>query len=280
MFVVLLLSLLLLLLCVRRGMSSSKDKKRGKSVGHCPAIILKHCSSWTACYDKEKNRFLGHICHSDREGQMRWTYEITQSVFDALDQSDESNRKNEDLIKSGRLMALFENTVHGTLRPEMVSIDEEGEEAWKTAYSNAMKELESRFDAGDESTFGFWEEFIERAEDKERRKHFLLKGAENGIVEAQKELAHAYCYGCEDKYGIELDIEKGTYWSELAAEKGSAQEQSLLAQRFCYGCQVKQSFEKAIYWYSKAAEKGSDDARMQLLLLRAKYGGGGKIPRV
>jgi len=223
-------------------MSSSKDNRK-KENG--PKIVLKRDSGWAACYDRARNRYLARICHSDREGHMRWTYEVTRSVYDALDESAES-RKNESLIKSGRLMALYENTVHGTLGPEMTNIDKEGEAAWETASSNAMKEMEARFDAGDKSTYGFWKDFMEHADDKEKRRHLLIKGAENGIIDAQRELARAYCYGDEDKFGIEVDIEKGTHWSEVVAERGSAQEQSLLANRFCYGCQVKQSFEKAI----------------------------------
>jgi len=235
--------------------------------------IYKHNCNWSACYDKVKNRYLSYICYTSREGQERYTFEIPKSVFDALDES--KGYKNEHLIKeNGRRISSFIDSIHGgPYGGTLTNFDDEGEEAYFSAYNNIMDELQKRFDEGDESVMNLWEVFAYRTKDKKKRSFYLVKAAESGIRNAEKELSSAYCYGRE-KYGIEANAEKALYWTELVAEKGTAEEQSYLGYCFSKGCSsLKKDPVKAAYWYTKAAERGDEEAQMQIGLAYV-YGNG------
>jgi len=254
---------------------SSADKKKKEASPSRFPTILKEAGSWIAIYDKFNNRYLGHICFRDREGETRLTYEIPRKVFEALDPSSES--KGYDLIKKGRKLAHFEDTRYGTPGPTMIKYAKEGEEGWSKAYLSVLDELESRFDEGDETALQFWQVFAEHSKDVEKRPHYLIKAAELGILQAQKILSNAYCYAWgEEKYGIPLDREKGQYWAEIAAEKGTPEDQSYLAYLFEKGTIIPQDFEKAMYWLTKAAEGGYASAQKELALA---YADGDKVPQ-
>jgi len=243
--------------------SVDKKKKEKESSSRFPTI-LKHGESWTACYDKSKNRYLAQISFRDYEGVVRLTYQISPKVFEALDPSSPSG--GYDLIKKqGKKLAHFENTKHGTPGPVMTKYDKEGEDGWSKAYLSVIDELESRFDEGDETALELWQVFAESSDHMERRSHYLIKAAELDLPRARSELWRAYCYpwGLE-KYGIAMDPEKGQYWAELAAEKGSPEDQEYLAYLFEKGTNFTQDLEKAVYWRTKAAEGGFHEAQLEL----------------
>jgi len=232
---------------------------------HHYADLAKLGWSWKACHDKAKDRYLGYICHTCREGQERFTYEIPKSVYDALD-LDKDSSENEALIKTGRMMAHFEASVYGP--PIEKSFDDEGEKAWTRVYESVMDELQARFERGDEGLLGLWEAFVNRTEYQQKRGQFLVRAAEGGVLSAQEELAQVYCYDRESRFGIKPDSEKAAYWYELFGEKASAKDQSYLGYLFSEGSgSLKKDTQKARYWLNKAIEGGYEHAKELLASL-------------
>ena len=87
----------------------------------------KHGNYWTAYYDAETDRYFAEIIYTSREGREQYDYEITQDIYARLGTfSDDVD--NERLIKTGKSVYSFENTMYGTLGPERTVWDEEANE--------------------------------------------------------------------------------------------------------------------------------------------------------
>ena len=85
--------------------------------------LFKEGNYWKACYDQTRNMYLGYLMYTDREGQTRFLYEITNEIFNRLG-SFPNDYDNDELIKTGRLLYRFENTMYGTLGPEESVLDD------------------------------------------------------------------------------------------------------------------------------------------------------------
>ena len=85
--------------------------------------LYKEGNYWKACYDQERRKYYGYLMYTNREGQTRCLYEITKEIFDRLG-SFPNDYDNDSLIKTGRLLFHFENTMYGTMGPESVTLDE------------------------------------------------------------------------------------------------------------------------------------------------------------
>lgn len=85
----------------------------------------------------------------------------------------------------------------------------------------------------------------------------LTKVAEQGDVEAQKQLGRIYRY---QDYGRQ-DYVEAAKWYRKAAEQGDAGAQLRLGELYAAGEGVKQDYVEAAKWFRKAAEQG--DARAQ-----------------
>lgn len=102
----------------------------------------------------------------------------------------------------------------------------------------------------------------------------LTKAAEQGDVEAQKQLGRIYRYKDYDKQ----DYKEALKWYRKAAEQGDAEAQTVLGDFYREGGffdydEAKQDYVEAAKWYRKAAEKG--DAFAQLRLGELYYDGSG-----
>lgn len=97
---------------------------------------LKEGIYWKACYDQRHNKYLGHIVCTNREGQTRELYEITSEIFNRLGSFSE-DIDNERLIRTGKLLFRFEDTIYGTLGPvSSVYDDSYTESDWHQAYKS------------------------------------------------------------------------------------------------------------------------------------------------
>ena len=87
----------------------------------------KQGNNWTAYYDNDTKRYFAEIMYTSREGREQYDYEITQDIYARLGTfSDDVD--NERLIKTGKSVYSFENTMYGTLGPERTVWDEEANE--------------------------------------------------------------------------------------------------------------------------------------------------------
>ena len=87
------------------------------------------------------------------------------------------------------------------------------------------------------------------------------KAAEQGLAEAQINLAEAYFFGgC----GLEENKEKACECIMKAAEQGDAEAQYIIGRFFMNGIVLEKNDESAFYWNSKAAEQGQPDAQNEV----------------
>ena len=98
--------------------------------------LLKKGSGWTACFDKNHNRYVAELYNTDREGCTRNLFEITQDIFARLG-TFADNYENEKLMKTGRELYYFENTMYGTQGPHKVVFDDNYKQIWDDAYECA-----------------------------------------------------------------------------------------------------------------------------------------------
>ncbi|WP_296725545.1 RNA 2'-phosphotransferase [Ruminococcus sp.] len=99
--------------CWQKRINVMKNKKQG--------------NNWTAYYDNDTKRYFAEIMYTSREGREQYDYEITQDIYARLGTfSDDVD--NERLIKTGKSVYSFENTMYGTLGPERTVWDEEANE--------------------------------------------------------------------------------------------------------------------------------------------------------
>ncbi len=97
---------------------------------------LKEGNCWKACFDQKHNKYLGRIVCTNREGQTRELYEITGEVFNRLG-SFADDYDNECLIRTGKLLFRFEDTMYGTLGPVYSVYDDSYTESdWYEAYES------------------------------------------------------------------------------------------------------------------------------------------------
>ena len=97
---------------------------------------LKEGNCWKACFDQKHNKYLGRIVYTNREGQTRELYEITGEVFNRLG-SFSDDYDNECLIRTGKLLFRFEDTMYGTLGPVYSEYDDSYTESdWYEAYES------------------------------------------------------------------------------------------------------------------------------------------------
>ena len=97
---------------------------------------LKEGNCWKACFDQKHNKYLGRIVCTNREGQTRELYEITGEVFNRLG-SFPDDYDNECLIRTGKLLFRFEDTMYGTLGPVNTVYDDNYTESdWYEAYKS------------------------------------------------------------------------------------------------------------------------------------------------
>lgn len=85
--------------------------------------LCKEGNCWRACYDQERRKYYAYLMYTNREGQTRFLYEITKEIFDRLG-SFPNDYDNDSLIKTGRLLFHFENTMYGTMGPERMTLDD------------------------------------------------------------------------------------------------------------------------------------------------------------
>ena len=83
------------------------------------------------------------------------------------------------------------------------------------------------------------------------------KAAIQGDIVAQNNVGYFYSLGI----GVEQDYSKAFEWFKKAAEQGQSVAQTNLAGCYEKGRGVAQDYEKAFEWYYKAAEKGDDEAQ-------------------
>ncbi|MBP5293224.1 MAG: hypothetical protein J6023_03745 [Clostridia bacterium] len=106
----------------------------------------KHGNYWTACQDTKSERFFAEIIYTSREGREQYDFEITQDVFNRLG-SFGDDVENERLIRTGKMVYSFENTMYGTLGPERRVWDDEAHEAMgKAAQRKKKKRRRARKD--------------------------------------------------------------------------------------------------------------------------------------
>ena len=99
--------------------------------------------------------------------------------------------------------------------------------------------------------------------------YWYTKAAEQGLAEAQFNLAAMYNFG----EGIQKDMEKSVHWLTKAAEQGLAKAQNNLGCSYDRGEGVPIDLEKARYWWTKASEQGHEMAQKNLAA-RSTSGGG------
>jgi hypothetical protein len=88
----------------------------------------------------------------------------------------------------------------------------------------------------------------------------LLTESEQGLVDAQYEIALKYLKG----NGTKKDEAKAVYWFEQSAEQGNTEGQFSSARLYSKGKGVNQSYSRAAYWYEKAAQQGHIEAQFRL----------------
>ncbi|MEZ0224001.1 MAG: AAA family ATPase [Alphaproteobacteria bacterium] len=98
----------------------------------------------------------------------------------------------------------------------------------------------------------------------------LLKKAEGGDAEAQRQLGDRYFFG---ESGFQKDPVKAGEWYRRAADQGHADAQFNLGRCYETGTGVKKSPSDAIMWYRMAAGKGNAAAQNNLGLCY-RYGNG------
>jgi hypothetical protein len=91
----------------------------------------------------------------------------------------------------------------------------------------------------------------------------ILIDAENGSVEAQRELSFNY----EKGVGVEIDKVKSAFWLWRAAKSGDADSQTMLGWYYQYGIGFEKNTSQAIKWLEKAAEQGDVNGQANLGLI-------------
>lgn len=91
------------------------------------------------------------------------------------------------------------------------------------------------------------------------------KAAEEGIAEAQYNLAMCYRKGC----GVEKNISEAIKWFHKAAEQGVADAQYNLGLSYELGYGIEKSITDAIKWYLEAAKRDHIGAQHSLGMLYA-----------
>ncbi len=98
---------------------------------------LKKGNHWTACYDKEHNRYVAKIMYISREGCEDYEYLITKEVFDRLGSFAEDYENDQLIRDTGESLYRFEDTMYGTPGPIKSVFDENHDKIWKDAYNSA-----------------------------------------------------------------------------------------------------------------------------------------------
>jgi hypothetical protein len=101
---------------------------------------------------------------------------------------------------------------------------------------------------------------------------WFRKAAEQGLSDAQYNLADAYYFG----EGVPIDYVQSVLWDRKAAEQGDAGAQASLGGSYQIGQGVPQDYSQAAIWYRKAAEQGIALAQEALGLL---YDDGQGVPQ-
>ena len=102
--------------------------------------LYKEGNCWKACYDQQHKKYFGYLMYTNREGQTRFLYEITKEIFDRLG-SFPDDYDNDQLIRTGRLLFHFENTMYGTMGPERHVLDDSYTES---DFDKAFEELKKK----------------------------------------------------------------------------------------------------------------------------------------
>jgi len=95
----------------------------------------------------------------------------------------------------------------------------------------------------------------EKGEDEAAAGWFLL-AAQQGMVQAQEELAYMYASGIKYGMGIPQDTEKAVKWNLKAFENGSEVAPLRLGDIYRSGNGITQDIDEAIKWYRIGAEQG------------------------
>ena len=93
---------------------------------------------WSAYHDTGTDRFFAQIIYTSREGREQYDFEITQDMFTRLGTFCD-DEENERLIRTGKMVYSFENTMYGTLGPERTVWDDEAHEAMSQAVLKQKK---------------------------------------------------------------------------------------------------------------------------------------------
>ena len=99
------------------------------------------------------------------------------------------------------------------------------------------------------------------ATDPPRATQYFQKAAENGLGQAQQNLAMAYYRGGR---GVAQDYVKAAGWALKAAESGRAGSAYMLAVLYQEGTGVPKDATKALFWMQRAANDGDPGAKAEL----------------
>ena len=102
---------------------------------------------------------------------------------------------------------------------------------------------------------------------------WLLQGAQQGDVYAQRRVGESYKYG----RGTKEDPKLAVQWFRTAADRGDSYSQAEMGDAYADGNGVDQNMTEAIGWYRKAADQKEDWAKRQLGIIYL-YGKNG-VPR-
>lgn len=99
----------------------------------------------------------------------------------------------------------------------------------------------------------------------------LIRRAEKGDVDAQKELGYIYAMGAGK---VHKNLPEALVWYEKAARRGDAEAQNALGILYAKGGEgLMQNHRKAALWYEKAAGRGLAQAQLNYGIL-FEYGQG------
>jgi TPR repeat protein len=124
-----------------------------------------------------------------------------------------------------------------------------------------VRELQRLMDVADESYF--------KQKDYEQALYYYQQAAEQGVSQAQYQLASMYKEGL----GVKQENRQAAQWYKLAAEQGHKQAQASLGYMYSKGLGLEQSDAQALSWYLKAAKQSVMTAQYNLAYMYDKAQG-------
>ncbi|KAG0294354.1 hypothetical protein BGZ96_001349 [Linnemannia gamsii] len=158
--------------------------------------------------------------------------------------------------------------------PQFIPIDEQGEDADKTAVNpDSSKRGSEPINFNSQATIAVLGDTISQVDlgilyrtgdrveqDYEAARYWLLKAANQGNPSAQSNLGDLYRLG----FSVEVDFSTAFFWYNKAANKGDADGQYRLELMHDYGLIGPPDFSEAMDWYLKAANQGHASAQCSI----------------